>query len=75
MVPGCRAAIRQFLAQGDRRAVPDATAYEQAVAFVHLAEARYVAGSGMLPLGRHGVLWRCRVTDVQGWALGELMPA
>lgn len=61
------------VAQGDRRAAPDAEAYEHATAFVHLAEARVVSGAGLLPAGRHGVLWRCRACDVHGWALGELV--
>jgi hypothetical protein len=61
------------VAHGDRRAAPDAASYEHATAFIHLAEARVVSGIGLLPAGRHGVLWRCRVADVQGWALGELV--
>lgn len=60
------------VAQGDRRASPDAAAYEHATAFVNVADARVVTGAGLLPAGRSGVLWRCRVADVQGWALGEL---
>jgi hypothetical protein len=59
-------------ARGDRRATPDAAAYEQATAFVHLVEARYVSGPTFLPHGRHGVLWRCRVCDVVSWSLGDL---
>ena len=59
------------VAQGDRRATPDAAAYELAVGFIHLMEARIVSGAGVLPHGRHGVLWRCRVEDVDGWAVGE----
>lgn len=60
------------VAQGDRRATPDAAAYERALGFLHLAEARILSGAGVLPHGRHGVLWRCRVIDVDGWAVGEL---
>jgi hypothetical protein len=61
------------IAHGDRRASPDAASYAHATAFVNLAEARVVSGVGLLPAGRHGVLWRCRVADVEGWALGELI--
>jgi hypothetical protein len=60
------------IAQGDRRAMPDATAFEQAVTFLHLVEARYVSAATFLPHGRHGVLWRCRVCDVTSWSLGDL---
>jgi hypothetical protein len=60
------------VAQGDRRAAPDAAAYEQAVTFLHLIEARYVSGPTFLPHGRHGVLWRCRVGDVTSWSMGDL---
>ncbi len=60
------------VAQGDRRATPDAMAFEQAVTFLHLAEARYVSGPTFLPHGRHGVLWRCRVGEVTSWSLGDL---
>ena len=59
------------VAQGDRRATPDAAAYELAMGFIHLTEARIVSGAGVFPHGRHGVLWRCRVDDVDGWAVGE----
>ena len=57
---------------GDRRHPPDPVSYEHSVAFIHLADARYVTGSSMLPHGRHGVLWRCPVSDVTGWSLGDL---
>lgn len=57
---------------GDRRDPPDPVAYEHSVAFIHLSDARYVTGSSMLPHGRHGVLWRCPVSDVTGWSLGDL---
>jgi hypothetical protein len=60
------------IAQGDRRATPDAAAFEHAVTFLHLAEARYVSAATFLPHGRHGVLWRCRVCDVTSWSLGDL---
>lgn len=60
------------VAQGDRRATPDASAFEQAVSFLHLLEARYVSGPTFLPHGRHGVPWRCRVCDVTSWSLGDL---
>ncbi len=60
------------VAQGDRRATPDAASFDQAVTFLHLVEARYVSGSTFLPHGRHGVLWRCRVGDVASWSLGDL---
>lgn len=46
---------------------------EDVVEFLHLANARYVSGSGFLPHGRVGVLWRCRVADVDGWSLGDLI--
>jgi hypothetical protein len=62
------------VAGGDRRQPPDAAAYEQSVAFLHLADARYVGATGLLPIGRHGVLWRCPVADVTGWSLGDLAP-
>ena len=60
------------IAQGDRRSNPDAAAFEQAVTFLHLIEARYVSAATFLPHGRHGVLWRCRVADVTSWSLGDL---
>jgi hypothetical protein len=60
------------IAQGDRRATPDAAAFEHAVSFLHLVEARYVSAATFLPHGRHGVLWRCRVADVTSWSLGDL---
>jgi hypothetical protein len=60
------------VAHGDRRATPDPDAFEQAVPFLHLVEARYVSGPTFLPHGRHGVLWRCRVSDVTSWSLGDL---
>lgn len=60
------------IAAGDRRNPPDAASYEQAVRFLHLADARFAVPSGMLPLGRRGVLWRCPVSDVTGWSLGDL---
>jgi len=46
--------------------------HDPVVEFLHLADARYIAGSGFMPHGRHGVLWRCRVADVSGWSLGDL---
>ena len=52
---------------------PTASADERAIEFLHLADARYVSGLGFLPHGRAGVLWRCRVADVSGWSLGDLM--
>lgn len=62
------------VAGGDRRFPPDAAAYEQSVGFLHLADARYATASGLLPHGRNGVLWRCAVSDVSGWSLGDLAP-
>ena len=61
------------LARGDRRDPPDPAAYEGAVAFVHLEEARYLGHAGVLPHGRHGVLWRCPVSHITGWSVGELL--
>jgi hypothetical protein len=61
------------LAQGDRRSPADAASYERAVGFLHLADARYVSDAGLLPHGRRGVLWRCRVADVTSWSLGDLI--
>lgn len=60
------------VARGDRRNPPDDASYEQAMTFLHLADARYVGAAGLLPLGRHGTLWRCPVSDVSGWSLGDL---
>lgn len=60
------------IAQGDRRQPADAAAYEHSVCFVHLADARYVTPSGMLPVGRRGVLWCCRVEDITSWSLSDL---
>jgi hypothetical protein len=62
------------VAWGDRRHPPDTSAYERSIEFLHLADARYISASGLLPLGRHGLLWRCPVADVGGWSLGELAP-
>ena len=50
----------------------DGTDAERTVEFLHLTDARYVSGSAFLPHGRHGVLWRCRVSDVSGWSMGDL---
>lgn len=63
------------LAAGDRRNPPDAESYERSIRFLHLSDARFAVGGGMLPLGRHGVLWRCPVSDVSGWSLGDLTAA
>lgn len=46
--------------------------HDPVVEFLHFADARYIAGSGFMPHGRHGVLFRCRVADVSGWSLGDL---
>ena len=62
------------VAWGDRRQPPDPAAYGQSVAFLHLADARYISAAGVLPHGRHGVLWRCPVADVRSWSLGDLVP-
>ena len=61
-------------AHGDRRHPSDPDAYDQAVQFIHLVDARYVNGAEILPHGRRGVLWRGRAADVTGWSLGELIP-
>ncbi len=61
------------VSSGDRRNPPDPVSYEHSMSFIHLANARYVSGSaGLLPHGRKGVLWRCPVSDVSGWSLGDL---
>lgn len=60
------------IAQGDRRHPADPASFERSVRFLHLHDARVVTPSGVLPVGRHGVLWRCRVGEVKGWALGAL---
>lgn len=62
------------IARGDRRHPPDAAAYEQSVGFLHLEDARYVTPAGLLPQGRHGVLWRCPVSAVSSWSVGDLIP-
>lgn len=62
------------VAQGDRRHPADAESYEQSIGFLHLADARYVTPSGLLPAGRRGVLWCCRVEDVTSWSLADLTP-
>jgi hypothetical protein len=59
--------------RGDRRSPPDPEAYEQTAAFVHLEDARYVTATGLLPQGRYGVLFRCPVSDLTGWSVGELI--
>ena len=59
--------------RGDRRQPPDPQAYEQSAAFLHLEDARYVTAAGLLPQGRFGVLWRCAVSEVTGWSVGELI--
>jgi hypothetical protein len=51
----------------------DASRPDPEVEYLHLTDARYVSGSGFLPHGRQGVLWRCRAADVRGWSLGDLM--
>jgi hypothetical protein len=42
--------------------------------FIHLTDARIVNPSGELPAGEtaEGLLWRGRLTEVQGWGLGKL---
>lgn len=62
------------VAQGDRRQPADEQSYERALGFVHLLDARFLAGGALHPAGRHGVLWRCRASEVVGWSLGELLP-
>jgi hypothetical protein len=62
------------VARGDRRHPPDQTAYERSIAFLHLEDARYIGPAGVLPQGRHGVLWRCAVSEVSSWSLGDLVP-
>ncbi len=59
-------------AHGDRRQPADAAAYERAVEFVHLEDARYMTGAGLLPITRRGVLWCCRADDVTAWSIGDL---
>jgi hypothetical protein len=61
-------------AHGDRRQPSDPAAYDQAVQFVHLTDARYINAGEILPHGRRGVLWRCRANDVTSWSLGDLIP-
>ena len=44
------------------------------VAMIHLTDARIVTPSGEMPAGeaRQGMLWRGRLSEVQGWCLGRL---
>ncbi len=60
------------VARGDRRDPPDAASYARSVTFLHLSDARYVGPSGLLPLGRNGLLWRCPVSDISSWSIGDL---
>ncbi len=60
------------MARGDRRDPPDANSYARSVTFLHLSDARYVGASGLLPHGRNGILWRCAVSDVSSWSIGDL---
>jgi hypothetical protein len=46
-------------------------ALTQRTKHVHLQRARFVGGDGMLP-NSNGLLWRCQLSSVTGWALGEL---
>lgn len=62
------------IARGDRRQPPDPVAYEHAVAFLHLEDARYLSPAGVLPSGRTGLLWRCPVSEVSAWSMGDLVP-
>jgi len=68
--------FRNVVDDGQRRVREELGAEESGqgrpLEFLHFAEARYISGSGFLPHGRHGVLWRCRVADVNGWSLGDL---
>ncbi|HEY0780618.1 MAG TPA: hypothetical protein VGD56_21860 [Gemmatirosa sp.] len=50
----------------------DGVTTEQCVDFVHLEDARYMTGTGLLPITRRGVLWCCRAEDVTAWSLGDL---
>lgn len=69
-------AFRQIVDDGQQRVRQElgaeAAGEGRPLEFLHFAEARYISGSGFLPHGRHGVLWRCRVADVNGWSLGDL---
>lgn len=60
------------VARGDRRDPPDAASYARSVTFLHLSDARYVSPSGLLPHGRNGILWRCPVSDISSWSIGDL---
>lgn len=40
--------------------------------WLHLTDARVVSGAALLPHGRRGLLWRCRVDAVGGWSLGDV---
>ncbi len=60
------------VARGDRRDPPDAASYARSVTFLHLSDARYVSASGLLPHGRNGILWRCAVSDISSWSIGDL---
>ncbi len=40
--------------------------------YVHLRDARLVTGTALMPNAQAGMLWRCRISDINGFALGAL---
>jgi hypothetical protein len=44
--------------------------------YLHLRDARVVQASGLFPpADQGGMVWRCRVSQVGGWAFGSVTPA
>jgi hypothetical protein len=41
--------------------------------YLHLAEARYISGSKLMP-GGDGIFWRGRLDQVSGWNLAHIAP-
>jgi hypothetical protein len=44
------------------------------LAYVHLREARLVTPAGCMPTGEHGLLVKCRLSEVAAWSYGILPP-
>ena len=48
---------------------------EASVGYLHLRNARFFAGPNLVPSkngNSDGMFWRCKLTDVSGWALGSI---
>lgn len=59
-----------FAAWGEHRGSELAAAEGGDDPFIHLKNARFVDGSGAVPSGAEGILWRGKLEEVVGFTLG-----